>query len=54
MQQALSQQNADAEIRNEKKTIPVVFKYPASPKDKEALLAGSFTSWKETIVMVKR
>jgi len=36
-----------------KKTIPVVFRYPASPKDKEALLVGSFTNWKETISMVK-
>jgi len=39
--------------QNEKKTIPVVFRYPASPKDKEALLIGSFTNWKETIQMVK-
>ncbi|CAF2034405.1 unnamed protein product [Rotaria magnacalcarata] len=53
MQQYLTQQAVDAELKNGKKTIPVVFKYPASPKDKEALLAGSFTNWKETIVMVK-
>jgi len=48
-----TQQIIEAESQNEKKTIPVVFKYPASPKDKEALLVGSFTSWKETIVMIK-
>ncbi|CAF1128483.1 unnamed protein product [Rotaria sordida] len=41
------------EMQQEKKTIPVVFKYPALPKDKEALLIGSFTNWKETIPMVK-
>ncbi|UJR36154.1 hypothetical protein I4U23_028888 [Adineta vaga] len=53
MQHHHSQQAVQAEMQNEKKTIPVVFKYPASPKDKEALLVGSFTNWKETIVMVK-
>ncbi|CAF0744789.1 unnamed protein product [Didymodactylos carnosus] len=37
----------------EKKTIPVVFRYPASPKDKEAQLIGSFTNWKELVQMVK-
>jgi len=36
-----------------KKTIPVVFKYPASPKDKEALLVGTFTNWKDPVAMVK-
>jgi hypothetical protein len=47
--------NQQAVQENEKKTtIPVVFRYPASPKDKEALLSGSFTNWKETILMVKR
>ena len=51
MQLAQNPQVAQAE---EKKTIPVVFKYPASPKDKEVLLAGSFTNWKDTIAMVKR
>jgi hypothetical protein len=54
MQQHHTQQAAQAEIQNGKKTIPVVFRYPASPKDKEALLTGSFTNWKEMIVMVKR
>lgn len=39
---------------NEKKTIPVVFKYPAASKDKEAFLIGSFTNWKESVAMVKR
>ncbi|CAF2387111.1 unnamed protein product [Rotaria sp. Silwood2] len=53
MQQQNTQQAANTESQNEKRTIPVVFKYPASPKDKEALLAGSFTNWKETIAMVK-
>jgi len=53
MHQQHTQQAAQAEMQNEKKTIPVVFKYPASPKDKEALLVGSFTNWKETISMVK-
>ncbi|CAF0739993.1 unnamed protein product [Didymodactylos carnosus] len=37
----------------EKKTIPVVFRYPASLKDKEAQLIGSFTNWKEVVQMVK-
>jgi hypothetical protein len=55
MQQYQSQQAVNSELQNEKKTtIPVVFRYPASPKDKEALLSGSFTNWKETILMVKR
>ena len=54
MQQHHTQQAIQAELQNEKKTIPVVFRYPASPKDKEALLTGSFTNWKETILMVKR
>jgi len=53
MQQNNFQQALHAELQNEKKTIPVVFRYPASPKDKEALLVGSFTNWKETISMVK-
>ncbi|CAF0924777.1 unnamed protein product [Rotaria sp. Silwood1] len=53
MQQHHTQQAVNTDIQNEKKTIPVVFKYPASPKDKEALLFGSFTNWKETIAMVK-
>jgi hypothetical protein len=48
------QQAVNAELQNEKKTIPVVFRYPASPKDKEALLTGTFTNWKEMILMVKR
>ncbi len=48
------QQALQAESQSEKKTIPVVFRYPASPKDKEALLSGTFTNWKDTIVMVKR
>ncbi|CAM4890114.1 unnamed protein product [Rotaria socialis] len=48
-----SQQAVHSEMHNEKKTIPVVFKYPALPKDKEALLTGSFTNWKEMITMVK-
>ncbi|CAF4710205.1 unnamed protein product, partial [Rotaria sp. Silwood1] len=47
------QQTTHTEMHNEKKTIPVVFKYPALPKDKEAFLTGSFTNWKETIPMVK-
>jgi hypothetical protein len=54
MQQHQTQQAVQAEIQNEKKTIPVVFKYPASPKDKEALLTGSFTNWKDMVTMVKR
>jgi hypothetical protein len=54
MQQHHTQQAVQPELQNDKKTIPVVFKYPASPKDKEALLIGSFTNWKETILMVKR
>lgn len=54
MQQHHTQQAVQAEMQNEKKTIPVVFKYPASPRDKEALLTGSFTNWKEMITMVKR
>jgi hypothetical protein len=54
MQQYNIQQAANAELQNEKKTIPVVFRYPASPKEKEALLTGTFTNWKETILMVKR
>ena len=54
IQQHHSQQAVQAEMQNEKKTIPVVFKYPASPRDKEALLTGSFTNWKEMITMVKR
>jgi hypothetical protein len=54
MQQHQTQQAIQAEMQNEKKTIPVVFKYPASPKDKEALLAGTFTNWKDTVPMVKR
>jgi hypothetical protein len=54
MQQHQTQQAIQAELQSEKQTIPVVFKYPASPKDKEALLTGSFTNWKETILMVKR
>ncbi|CAF3856825.1 unnamed protein product [Rotaria sordida] len=53
MQQLQAQQAINSELQNEKKTIPVVFKYPASPKDKEALLSGSFTNWKETVAMVK-
>ena len=54
-QRQMSQtQNPQAAQVEEKKTIPVVFKYPASPKDKEVLLAGSFTNWKDTIMMVKR
>jgi geranylgeranyl pyrophosphate synthase len=54
MQHYTFQQAVQADLQNEKKTIPVVFRYPASLKDKEALLVGSFTSWKETIAMVKR
>ena len=54
MQQHHTQQAVQAEMQNEKKTIPVVFKYPASLRDKEALLTGSFTNWKEMITMVKR
>ena len=54
MQQHHTQHPTHAEVHSEKQTIPVVFKYPASPKDKEALLTGSFTNWKETILMVKR
>ena len=55
MQQYHTQQAIHTEIQNENKTtIPVVFRYPASPKDKEALLTGSFTNWKETVLMVKR
>lgn len=42
------------ETHQDKKTIPVVFKYPASSKDKEAFLVGSFTNWKDTVSMVKR
>ncbi|CAF1235917.1 unnamed protein product [Adineta steineri] len=53
MQQQHTQHAVPAELQNEKKTIPVVFRYPASPKDKEALLVGSFTNWKDTIIMVK-
>jgi hypothetical protein len=49
-----TEQFIQAETQNEKKTIPVVFKYPASPRDKEVLLTGSFTNWKDTIAMVKR
>jgi hypothetical protein len=48
------QQAVQEEMQNEKKTIPVVFKYPAVSKDKEALLTGSFTSWKDMVPMVKR
>lgn len=51
--QHILHQMAHAELQNEKKTIPVVFKYPASPKDKEAFLVGSFTNWKDPIQMVK-
>jgi len=54
MHQYHTQQAVQAEMHNEKKTIPVVFKYPASPRDKEALLTGSFLNWKETVPMVKR
>jgi hypothetical protein len=54
MQQHHAQQAAQAEMQNEKKTIPVVFRYPASPKDKEVFLTGSFTNWKDMIAMVKR
>lgn len=54
MQQHHTQQAVQAEMQNEKKTIPVVFKYPASSKDKEALLTGSFTNWKDMVPMVKR
>jgi hypothetical protein len=54
MQQHHTQHAAQAEMQNEKKTIPVVFKYPCSPKDKEAWLTGSFTNWKDMITMVKR
>jgi len=54
MQQQHTQHAAQAEMQPEKKTIPVVFKYPASPKDKEALLTGSFTNWKDMVPMVKR
>ncbi len=54
MQHYHTQQAIHEELQNEKKTIPVVFRYPASTKDKEALLAGTFTNWKETILMVKR
>lgn len=54
MQHHHTQQAVQAELHNEKKTIPVMFKYPASTKDKEALLVGSFTNWKEPYLMVKR
>jgi hypothetical protein len=54
MQQQHAQQAIQAEIQNEKKTIPVVFKYPTSPRDKEAFLTGSFTNWKDMVPMVKR
>jgi hypothetical protein len=54
MQQNQIQQAAQAEMQNEKKTIPVVFKYPCSLRDKEAFLTGSFTNWKDMIPMVKR
>lgn len=54
MNQYHNQQAVQAEMQSEKKTIPVVFRYPASPKDKEALLSGSFLNWKETVAMVKR
>ena len=40
MQQHHTQQAVQADLQSEKTTIPVVFKYPASPKDKEALLSG--------------
>jgi 5'-AMP-activated protein kinase regulatory beta subunit len=53
MQQQHAQQAIQAEIQNEKKTIPVVFKYPTSPRDKEAFLTGSFTNWKDMVPMVK-
>lgn len=55
MQHYHTQQAIQAELQNEKKTtIPVVFRYPASPKDKEIHLSGTFTNWKDTILMVKR
>jgi hypothetical protein len=54
MQQHHTQQAVQAEMQNEKKTIPVVFKYPCSAKDKEAWLTGSFTNWKDLVPMVKR
>ena len=54
MQQHHTQQAVHAEMQNEKKTIPVVFKYPCSAKDKEAWLVGSFTNWKDLVPMVKR
>jgi len=54
MQHFHTQQAVQAELQNEKKTIPVVFRYPASPKDKEALLSGSFLNWKDTVQMMKR
>lgn len=54
LQQYHNQLAVHDELQQEKKTIPVVFRYPASPKDKEALLTGSFTNWKDTILMVKR
>ncbi|CAF1511227.1 unnamed protein product [Adineta ricciae] len=53
MQQHHTQHAAQAEMQNEKKTIPVVFRYPALAKDKEALLTGSFNNWKEKVPMVK-
>jgi len=54
MQHHHTQQAIQAEMHQErKKTIPVVFQYPASSKDKEAFLTGSFTNWKDTIPMVK-
>ncbi|CAF1458935.1 unnamed protein product [Adineta steineri] len=53
MQQHHTQQAVQAEMHNEKKTIPVVFRYPASTKDKEALLTGSFNNWKDMVLMVK-
>ena len=54
MQQHHTQHAVQAEMQNEKKTIPVVFRYPALAKDKEALLTGSFNNWKEKVPMVKR
>ena len=49
-----TQQAIQAELQNEKKTtIPVVFRYPASPKDKEVDLSGTLTFVKETIIMFK-
>lgn len=49
-----TQQAVHTELQNEKKTIPVVFRYPASPKEKEVYLTGTFTNWKKTVLMVKR